>query len=72
VDLEERFKAAVLRAYAAAGMRLDDFHVASLARVYATWAEGSDERVVHRVERALAASLGAFKLDPARPSRPSA
>lgn len=58
VTLEERFKSAVRRAYDAAGVRLQEHHAASLASVYAAWAQGADEGVVVRVERALAASLG--------------
>lgn len=58
VTLEDRFKSAVQRAYAAAGVRLQEHHAESLASVYANWAEGADEGVVARVERALAASLG--------------
>jgi hypothetical protein len=58
VTLEDRFKLAVRRAYRAAGVRLQDHHADSLASVYANWAQGADEGVVARVERALAASLG--------------
>ncbi|MDP1619289.1 hypothetical protein [Phenylobacterium sp.] len=58
MSLEERFKSAVRRAYEAAGVRLQEHHAASLASVYANWAEGADDGVVARVERALAASLG--------------
>ena len=58
MNLEEDLKAAVTRAYEAAGLRLPEKHAASLARVYADWASGVDEGVVHRVERALARSLG--------------
>ena len=59
MDLEERLKSAVARAYRAAGLHLPDMHIASLARVYADWARDADEGVVERLERALAASLGA-------------
>lgn len=58
MDLEERLKTAVARAYRAAGVRLQEHHADSLARVYAAWAEGADDGVVDRLERALAASLG--------------
>jgi hypothetical protein len=58
VDLEERLKVAVVRAYEAAGLQLHERHVASLAGVYADWAAGADDRIVERLERALAASLG--------------
>jgi hypothetical protein len=58
MDLEERLKAAVTRAYEAAGLQLHERHAASLAGVYADWAVGADDRVVERLERALAASLG--------------
>ncbi|MDP1873207.1 hypothetical protein [Phenylobacterium sp.] len=59
MTLEDRFCSAVRRAYDAAGVRLQDHHARSLASVYARWAQGADEdRVVARVERALAASLG--------------
>lgn len=58
MDLEERLKSAVIRAYEAAGLRLPERQVASLARVYADWAAGADDGVVDRLERALAASLG--------------
>ena len=57
--MEERLRAAVERAYEAAGMRLPQHHVASLARVYSDWADGADDGVVDRIERALARSLGA-------------
>lgn len=49
----------MIRAYAAAGLSLQERHVNSLASVYATWAEGADETIVTRIERALARSLGA-------------
>ena len=58
MDLEERLKSAVLRAYEAAGLHLQERHVDSLARVYADWAADADDGVVARIERALAASLG--------------
>ena len=58
VDLEERLRAAVTRVYQAAGLRLGERDVYSLARVYADWAAGCDESVVDRVERVLARSLG--------------
>jgi hypothetical protein len=58
VDLEERLRTAVARAYAAAGVRLQEHHVASLARVYSAWAAGADAGVAERLERAQAASLG--------------
>jgi hypothetical protein len=59
LDLEERLRAAVTRAYRAAGLHLQEPHLSSLAGVYAAWAAGADDGVVERVERALAASLGA-------------
>lgn len=46
------------RVYQAAGLRLAERDVYSLARVYADWAAGCDDGVVDRVERALARSLG--------------
>lgn len=58
-DFEGRLRAAIGRAYQAAGLRLRERDLASLAAVYAGWAEGADEGVVGRIERALAASLGA-------------
>jgi hypothetical protein len=60
VDLEVRLRAAVERAYRAAGVRLEDRHLRSLACVYADWAAEAeaDAGVVDRIERALAASLG--------------
>ena len=58
MDLEERLRGAVMRAYAAAGLRLQEWHIDSLAVVYAAWAEDADDSIVERLERALAASLG--------------
>lgn len=58
MDLEDRIKTAVARAYRAAGVQLNDKHAGSLARVYADWAQGADDGVVERIERALATSLG--------------
>lgn len=58
MDLEEDLRRAVARAYQRAGVPLAEKHIASLAEVYARWAEGADRGVVDRVERALAASLG--------------
>lgn len=57
-EFEQRLKAAIGRAYQAAGLRLREHDLASLAAVYAGWAAGVDEGVVGRIERALAASLG--------------
>lgn len=57
-DFEGRLRAAIGRAYQAAGLRLRERDLASLASVYAGWAAGADEGVVGRIERALAASLG--------------
>lgn len=62
MDLEERLKAAVVRAYRAAGLHLHEKHALSLASVYAAWAAGADDGVVERIERALAASLGVTPL----------
>jgi hypothetical protein len=59
VDLEAGMKAAVARAYAAAGLSLKDRDAESLARIYARWAAGSDDGVIERIERKLARSLGA-------------
>ena len=59
LHLEVRLRAAVVRAYAAAGLTLPEKHVASLASVYAAWAAHAGEGVVERIERALVASLGA-------------
>ena len=42
MDLEERLRAAVTRVYQAAGLRLGERDVYSLARVYADWAAGCD------------------------------
>jgi hypothetical protein len=61
VDLEERMRAAVVRAYRAAGVDLHEKHIASLAWVYATWAGSADDGVVERVEQALIHSLCAMK-----------
>lgn len=58
MDLEERLRAAVVRAYAAAGLALQERHVESLASVYAAWAGNADDGVVAKIERALANSLG--------------
>ena len=58
MGLEERLRAAVERAYAAAGLRLREHDIDSLATTYATWAENADDGVVERLERALARSLG--------------
>ncbi len=57
MSLEERLRAAVIRAYDSAGVRPSRSEVTALAKVYAHWAEGSDEGVAHRVERQLAAFL---------------
>lgn len=54
---ERRFRDAVRRAYAAAGLRLAPVHERSLARVYAGWAESADPEFIADLERALAASL---------------
>lgn len=48
----------MIRAYAAAGLCLQERHVNSLASVYAAWAEDADDSVVGRIERALILSLG--------------
>jgi hypothetical protein len=58
VDLEDDLKRAVARAYQRAGVPLAEKHLASLAEVYAQWADGADRSVVERIERALAVSLG--------------
>ena len=58
IHLEERLRAAVVRAYAAAGLTLPEKHVASLASVYAEWGADAGDALVERIERALAASLG--------------
>ena len=60
MGLQEQLAAAVARAYAAAGVRVRETDVDSLAEIYAKWAAGADEGVVDRLERALARSLGAF------------
>jgi hypothetical protein len=57
VDLETQLKAAIARAYDSAGVYLHEKHLASLASVYAAWAEGVDETVVDRIERAPGAAL---------------
>jgi len=57
MDLEERLQAAVIRAYDLAGVRPSQSEVTALAKVYAHWAEGSDEGIAGRVERQLAAFL---------------
>jgi hypothetical protein len=57
MSLEERLQAAVIRAYDSAGVRPSPREVTALAKVYAHWAEGSDEGVARRVETQLAAFL---------------
>lgn len=59
MHLEAAMRAAVTRAYAAAGLHLKERDAESLARIYADWALGSDDGVVERVESKLARSLGA-------------
>ena len=46
------------RAYAFAGVRPKPGETASLARVYAAWAQGADTDVVARIERKLTRFLG--------------
>jgi len=58
LDLEDLLKAAVIRAYSDAGLRLQETHAISLSRTYAAWAQDADDGVVDRLERTLAASLG--------------
>lgn len=58
VDREVQFRQVVRRCYRAAGLKLADHQVTSLARVYADWAQDADDGVVTRLERALAISLG--------------
>jgi hypothetical protein len=59
MDREEQMRDAIGRAYAAAGLSLEEHHLESLAKVYAAWSQGADEGIVQRMERALVASLGA-------------
>jgi hypothetical protein len=60
LGLQEQLAAAVARAYAAAGVYVRETDIDSLANTYAAWAEGADDGVVQRLERALARSLGVY------------